>query len=105
MTSEAFATAFASLIEIIQDTHDRVERIEAAVCKQYLTREDIARQYLGCSMSHARRIGPWAWPNNDESDVPGKQVWNRRTCEEWYAIPVETRKAQYFRQVRERRPA
>lgn len=97
-STEGLATTFVELIEAIH-------RIDANTRPGGLRREDICRRYLRCSMSHARKLGPWIWPNFGESDVPGKQVWFFETCEAWYAVPMHVHEAQYHREMLKRRPA
>jgi len=96
---------FADFIADFRDLCDRVKRIEEQTRPGGLKKPDICKRYLRCSMSHARKQGPWIWPHFGESDVPGTQAWFWRTCEEWYSMPLETRKAMYFREAAKRRSA
>ena len=97
-SAEALATAIAALIETIH-------RIDENTRPGGLRKEDICRRYLRCSMTHARSLGPWVWPNFGESDVPGKPVWFLATCESWYSVTLETHKAEYYRQGQRKRSA
>ena len=105
MTNNEIAGAVAGLIETINDTNETVKRIEAQTRLVGLRKEDICRRYLRCSTRHAAKQGRWIWPNFSESDVPGKQTWFLKTCEEWYSVPLRVHKVEYFRQVATRRPA
>lgn len=104
--AEVLSRTLGELVSSIMETVTAVRRIEKAVAPVSLNRDDICRRYLRCSRTHAAKIGPWVWPNFNVGDVPGKPVWFEATCEEWYSVPLETRKAEYFRKALEgRRPA
>lgn len=97
--TEAAVQVVTALIDQIYDTAERTVQIERDTRKPGLTLQDICDRYLHRSINYAY-ARPWLQPNFGVPDLPGRPaVWFEATCNEWFSVSMDVRKAQYYRRI------
>ncbi len=100
MDLAALGACIEAIDQRTREMDERQQRIEDAVRTPSLTIKDICTEYLHRSETWLR-TRPWALP---EPDIKGRpNVWWRTTCDEFYSVPIETRRHEYLRNHRTRR--